>query len=242
MRCISTRDRPADDFRIRHSHRGRGERRATGLPGRALHGPLRPTRNEPARHHIVRVGWDTSTLPDEAHVDIWALAHGLPARLDSTRWTRRAIVSAAADAGTPDAPAILGNLAELGLIVEVSPGTEQAREFASSYRLHSLMIGLGNSPAEPDFDAIGFAGSPPMATVTPRVFEIWQWAHLWPTLWAACEGLAFVAGETETGNAEDSDPERVLDLVIEAMRMLISRSAAYLDVATSPPGGTGSAP
>ncbi len=46
------------------------------------------------------------------------------------------------------APAILDSLAGLGLIAEVIPGTEQAREFARSYRLHSLLMGLGNTPDE----------------------------------------------------------------------------------------------
>lgn len=197
-------------------------------------GPFHPSRNAPARHHIVRVGWETPKLPDEAHVDIWALAHGLPARVDAVRWTRAAIVEAADDAGMPDAAAILDSLAELGLIAEVSPGTPQAREFAESYRLHSLMIGLGNSPQDPVHDGIGFAGMPPVVKVAPRVYEIWQWAHVWPNVWAACEGLAWVAGEADGSDADDADVDQVLDLVLTAMRTLISRNAAYLDVAAVP--------
>jgi len=198
-------------------------------------GPFHPSRNGPAKHHIVRVGWDTPKLPDEAHVDIWALAHGLPTRED-VRWTRRAIIQAAEEAGMPDAPAILDNLAGLGLIAEVSPKTQQAHEFANSYRLQSLLIGLGNSPDDPLLDGIGLMGLAPMVKVRPRVFEIWQWAHLWPTVWAACEGLAYVAGQAEGSSPDAADPEKVLDLVLEAMRTLISANAAYLDVATASGG------
>lgn len=197
-------------------------------------GPFHPSRNAPARHHIVRVGWETPKLPDEAHVDIWALAHGLPARVDTVRWTRAAIIEAAQDAGMADAEATLDSLADLGLIAEVTPGTEQARTFATSYRLQSLMIGLGNSPQDPVLDGIGFAGLPPVVKVRPRVFEIWQWAHLWPTVWAACEGLAWVAGEAAESSPEAADPEKVLDVVLDAIRTLISRNAAYLDVAATP--------
>jgi hypothetical protein len=197
-------------------------------------GPFHPTRGGPAKHHIVRVGWETPKLPDEAHVDIWALAHGMLAQGNAIRWTRRAIIEAADKADMPDAAAILDNLAKLGLIVEVTPGTEQAREFASSYRLQSLLIGLGNSPDDPMLDAIGLAGVTPMVKVRPRVYEIWQWAHLWPTLWAACEGLASAAEETEEGSTDAADPEQVLDLMFEAMRTLISSNAAYLDVANTP--------
>lgn len=197
-------------------------------------GPFYPTRNGPAQHHIVRVGWDTPKLPDEEHVDIWALAHGLPARAFTVRWTRRAIIEAADEAGMPDASAILDNLADLGLIAEVTPGTEQAREFARAYRLKSLLMGLGNTPDDPVLDGIGLAGMAPIAKVRPRIYEVWEWAHLWPTIWQACEGLAWVAQQSQDPHPPASDPEQVLDLVLEAMRTLISRSAMYLDVVVTP--------
>ncbi len=203
-------------------------------------GPFHPSRNGPAKHHIVRVGWETPKLPDEEHVDIWALAHGLPDRVETTRWTRQAIIEAAQDADMPDAAAILDNLAGLGLIAEVSPGTEQAREFAESYRLQSLLIGLGNSPEDPILDGIGLIGIPPVVKVRPRVFEIWQWAHLWPTIWAACEGLAYVSAQGADPSPETTEPEQVLDLVLDSLRTLISRNAVYLDVAMTPAGSDGS--
>ena len=204
-------------------------------------GPFHPRRHEPPKHHIVRVGWETPKLPDEAHVDIWALAHGLPARVDTVRWTRQAIIDAADDAGMPDAAAILDSLADLGLIAEVIPGTAQAREFAGFYRLQSLLIGLGNSPEDPVLDGIGVAGMPPVVKVRPRVFEIWEWAHLWPSVWSACEGLAWVAGEADGTHSDQADPVKVLDVMFEAMRTLISRNAAYLDVAPNSPGESRSA-
>ncbi|MGI8628324.1 MAG: hypothetical protein ACR2J5_17415 [Geodermatophilaceae bacterium] len=197
-------------------------------------GPFHPSRNGPAKHHIVRVGWETPKIPDEDHLDVWALAHGLPGRVDSVRWTRRAIIEAADEAEMPDAAAVLDNLTDLGLVVEVTPGTEQAREFADSYRLQSLLIGLGNSPDDPVLDGIGLPGVAPMLKVRPRVFEIWQWAHLWPTIWAACEGLAYVAGRTEGATPEAADPDKVLDLMFEAIRTLVLGNAVYLDVAVNP--------
>lgn len=197
-------------------------------------GPFHPSEGAPVKHHIIRVGWDTPKLPDESHLDIWALAHGLPSRLDTVPWTRQAIVDAADDAGMPDAAAILDSLAGWGVITEVTPGTAQAREFAESHRLQSLLIGLGNSPDDPVLDGIGLAGIPAMVKVRPRVFEIWQWAHLWPSVWAACEGLASVAGQAEGARPEDGDPDVFLDFMLESIRMLVSHSAAYLDVTPSP--------
>jgi hypothetical protein len=166
------------------------------------------------------------------------LAHGEPTGTETGRWTRQAIIDVADTAEMPNAAAILDTLADLGLIAEVRPGTEQAREFAGSYRLQSLMIGLGNSPEDPVLDGIGLAGIPPVVKVRPRVFEIWQWAHLWPSLWAACEGLAWVAGQAaqveEADRPKEADPEALLDFVLEATRTLMWRNAVYLDVATTP--------
>ncbi len=201
-------------------------------------GPFHPVRNGPAKHHIVRVGWETPKLPDEDHLDIWALAHGLPGRIEQTRWTRQAIIDAAEEAEMSDAAATLDNLAKLGLIAEVPPGPEQARKFAQSYRMQSLLIGLGNSPDDPVLDGIGLVGIAPVVKVRPRIFEIWQWAHLWPSLWAACEGLAYVAAQGQQPTPETTQPEKVLDVVLEALRTLISRHAAYLDLATTRPEGS----
>lgn len=197
-------------------------------------GPFHPDQNAPIKHHIVRVGWNTPKLPDEAHFNIWALAHGLPTRMD-TRWTRQAIIEAADEAGMAEAAAILDTLAGLGLIAEVIPETGQAREFAGSYRLQSLMIGLGNTPEDPVLDGIGWAGLPPVVKVRPRIFHVWQLAHLWPSLWSACEGLAWANAQVpEDTFPEYTDPRGVLDLILEALRALIWCSAAYLDVATPP--------
>ncbi|MBA3278465.1 MAG: hypothetical protein H0U22_07065 [Geodermatophilaceae bacterium] len=161
--------------------------------------------------------------------------------MDTVRWTRQAIIDAADLVGMPDAAAILDSLADLGLIAEVIPGTAQAREFAGFYRLQSLLIGLGNSPEDPVLDGIGLAGMPPVVKVRPRVFEIWEWAHLWPSVWSACEGLAWVAGEADGTHSDQADPVKVLDVMFEAMRTLISRNAAYLDVAPNSPGESRSA-
>lgn len=193
-------------------------------------GPFHPQRHEPPRHHIVRVGWDTPKLPDEAHLDIWALAHGLPGRITEVPWTRTAIVQAAEDAGMPDAPGILEHLAELGLIAELAPGPEAARRFAETHRMQTLLIGLGNSPDDPALDAIGLAGLPPVVKVRPRLFQIWQWAHLWPNLWAACEGLAASVTEAPDGAAPAADLDAELAILLDGLRTLIAHNAVYLDV------------
>jgi len=196
-------------------------------------GPFHPTLGGPPKHHIVRVGWNTPKLQDEAHFDIWALAHGLPAEMSTEPWTRQALIDAADDAEKPGAATILDNLVELGLVVEVARGSDRAREFANSYCVRSLLMGLGNTREDPARDGIGIAGLPPILKVRPRVFEIWQWAHLWPTIWSACEGIALVTNPVEGSGAEHASPESVLDFMLDAFRDLISHGAIYLDLQTT---------
>ncbi len=193
-------------------------------------GPFHPTQGAPAKHHIVRIGWNTPKLRDEAHFNIWALAHGMPSRLGTVPWTRQVLIETATEAEVPAAAEILDSLEALGLIVAVAPGSDGAREFAAAYRVRPLLIGLGNTADDQVLDGIGLPGIPPLLKVRPRIFEIWQWAHLWPSIWAACEGFASVAGQAQDADAE---PAAILDFMLEALRTLIAHNAVYLDVVTS---------
>lgn len=197
-------------------------------------GPFHPGRGAPPKHHIVRVGRDTPKLPDETHFDVWALSHGLPARIGHMPWTRQAVARVATDAGVPDPEAVLDSLLELGLVVEVVPGTPGAVDFARRHRVHSLLIGLGNGPEDPFLDGIGLPGLPPLARVEPRVYELWQWAHLWPDLWSACQGFTEAARESGASGEEEPDPARWLDVALGDLRTLIAHNAAYLDTARQP--------
>ncbi|MDQ3733600.1 MAG: hypothetical protein M3400_06310 [Actinomycetota bacterium] len=203
-------------------------------------GPFHPTQGAPAKHHIVRVGWNTPKLPDQAHFDMWALAHGLPSRLGGAPWTRQVLIETATEAEVPGAAEILDNLVRLGLTVEVMPGSDQAQKFAQAYRVRPLLIGLGNTAADPVLDGIGLAGVPPLVRVRPRVFEIWEWTHLWPSIWTACEGFASVANQAADASAEPAEPQALLDFMLDAFRTLIAHSAIYLDVVTTAPGRSAS--
>ena len=223
------------------------------LPVGHYQGAFHPGRGLPPSHHVVRMGWEAVRLTEEIEVDVWGLAHGLPAEMETAKaWNRACVLDAAAEAGHPGAEPVLDRLLDRGLVVEVGPGTAQAREFARFHRLQPLLVGLGQAPDEsvvpaesvapdgapaPDggqprgepVDAIGVPGLLVALRATPRVFEVWEWAHLWPDLWSACEGLAEAgrdAGETEP---TATDPDEVLTFVLGAAQTLIAHGAAYLD-------------
>lgn len=193
-------------------------------------GPFHAVADSPPLHHVVRVGWTAAHLPDEQHVDVWGLVHGLPARIEHVRWTRAAVLAAADEVDLPDADATIDHLIELGVAVEVQPGTPQAVDFARSHRVQALLVGLGNTPDAAQPDGIGLIGLPPVVQVRPQVFEFWQLAQLWPTLWAGCEAFAQVARDQGDERAEQTDPEQILDYFLAALRILIAHNAVFLDV------------
>jgi hypothetical protein len=199
------------------------------LPVGHYQGPFHPGGGLPPSHHLVRLGWEPVQLTEEIEVDVWGLAHGLPAeQAGAGAWTRSAVLDAALDAGHSDAGPVLDRLLDRGLVVEVTPGTGEAREFARRHRLQPLLIGLGQTPAEP-LDAIGVPGLVVALRATPRVFEVWEWTHLWPDLWAACEGLAEAGRDTGRKDPTETDPDQVLTFVLGAVQTLIAHGAAYLD-------------
>ncbi|GAA3388208.1 hypothetical protein [Cryptosporangium minutisporangium] len=192
-------------------------------------GAVHPGDGRPPSYHVVRAGWEPYRLADETELDVWGIAHGLPDELTLRgAWTRAAVLAAAAQAGHADVEPVLDSLLDRGLAVEVRPGTEQAREFARHHRIQPLLLGLGRAPGE-ELDGIGVPGLVLALRATPRVLEVWEWAHLWPDLWSACEGLAEAARDTGRTEPSDADPDQVLTFVLGAVQTLIAHGAAYLD-------------
>lgn len=192
-------------------------------------GPHHPARGEPPAYHGLRIGWSSLRLPDREHADLWALTRGLPERLDARVWDREAVLEAAAEARIDEAEARLDHLVELGAVAEVHFATAQAVEFARTHLVQAMLVGLGNSadPAEPP--GIGIPGLPPVVRVDPEVYEIWQLAPLWPTLWGGCESFAKVDRDHGETRADRIHPERVLDRFLTAIRVLIAHHAVFLD-------------
>jgi hypothetical protein len=192
-------------------------------------GPFHPHRNAPPAYWVVRLGWDSPLLPDQATANVWALAHGLSGYGDRVPWTRRALCAAARQAGVADPDAVLTGLVERGLAVEIAPGTAEAAEFAATHRVQSLLLGLGELPDSPGFDGIGLLGMPAVARVPLGTYEFWQWGHLWPTLAEAAAGLAEMAGQSPEHAPEEADPPAVLDRILRELHSLLAVGAVYLD-------------
>jgi hypothetical protein len=192
-------------------------------------GPFHPHRDAPPAYWVVRLGWDSPLLPDQATANVWALAHGLSGPGDRVPWTRRAVCAAARDAGVADPDAVLTALVERGLVAEVAPGTAAAAEFAATHRVQSLLLGLGELPDSPGLDGIGLLGMPPVARVPLGTYEFWQWGHLWPTLAEAAAGLAEMAAQYPEHTPEEADPAAVLDRVLRELHSLLAVGAVYLD-------------
>lgn len=192
-------------------------------------GPFHQHRAEPPSYWVVRLGWDSPLLPDRASADVWTLAHGLPDLVHEEPWTRSALRAAAVEAGVHDSDTVLDTLVERGLVVELSPGTEEAAAFARTHRVQSLLLGLGQQPDRPGVDGIGLLGMPALAQVHAATYEFWQWGHLWPTLAEAAEGLAEMAAQAPQHTRHQADPAAVLDRLLRELHVLLCGNAVYLD-------------
>jgi len=199
------------------------------LPIGHYHGAAHPGGGLPASYHLVRMGWEPVPLDDEGALDVWGFAHGLPAELERTGvWGRAEVLTAAGEAGIEEAEQVLDGLLDRGLVVELEPGTDEARDFARYHRVRPLLLGLGRPPGE-TLDGLGVPGLTTALRAAPRVIEIWEWAHLWPDLWSACEGLAEAARDTGSTEKSETDPGEVLVFALGALQTLVAHGAAYLD-------------
>jgi hypothetical protein len=192
-------------------------------------GPFHQHRGAPPAYWVVRLGWDSPLLQDQATADVWALAHGRRDQTDRAPWTRTELCRAARAAGVDQPDAVLDALIGRGLVAEVGPGTAEAAEFAGTHRVQSLLLGLGELPDDPGVDGIGLLGMPPLARVHLATFEFWQWGHLWPTLTEAAGGLAEMAAESPGHTPEEADSRQVLDRILRDLHQLLSVGAVYLD-------------
>lgn len=171
----------------------------------------------------VRIGPELVRL-DDSRFAVWALAHGTPDKPADRAWDRAAVVEAAQRAGLPEAAATVEVLLAEHLLTEVT----EAVDFARRYRLVPLMLGLGNSPEEPGLYSVGLIGQP-IVTMSSTAYDLYQWAHLDPDLWVACEGAAETARRVGIEDPEATDPHRLLDGLLTNLHTLLAPNAVYLD-------------
>ncbi|SSC23032.1 Hypothetical protein KLENKIAIHU_1630, partial [Klenkia terrae] len=174
--------------------------------GHAL-GPFHPAPGESARHHVVRIGWETPKLVGEAERTAWEHALGHP------------------DPGTD--PAVVDALVARGLVARVDDTREARIAFARAHRVQPL--GMGTLATEDGGRVLG-TWSRPSATTDPEAFDIWAWAHLFPTLEAAAAGLAGASSVADTGGPQPPTGDAVLDRLLDRLPELLAAELVYLDV------------
>jgi hypothetical protein len=189
-----------------------------------------PRDDTESEFHVVRIGWEMYELEDAGQFALWALGHGLPEPGDdgTAPWTRSALVGATRASGIPNVGDALADLLARDLLIEVTPGTAEAVEFARVCRTRSLLVGLGNTLEDPLHYAIGASENTPVVRVSSFAYELWKWGHACDSLWQACHIFA-AAGEPD--DPEESDPERVLTRCLAAIQVLLASGAIYLDEA-----------
>ena len=172
----------------------------------------------PPGHRTVRIGRSRVSFTDPEPFLVWAAAHRPPGDLGAP-WGRAEIAAAAK---VDDPEPVIDRLLEDGLLVE--PGDPEA--FAKKHKAVPILIALGNTADEPDRYGIGLFGLDPVITVSPLVYELWQWGTISVSVWALCEAFA-IANSRATGVPIAA--EAVLAEFVAALPALVGSNAVYLD-------------
>ncbi|TDV40078.1 hypothetical protein [Actinophytocola oryzae] len=109
--------------------------------------------------------------------------------------------------------------------------TDDPIAFASAHRLLPLALGLGNTVEEPWLFSAGLLYQPLVAMTGP-LYDLWQWAHLSPDLWSACQEAAAVAVAAGVTTTEQTEPAEVLAGALETAPHLLASRVACFDVRT----------
>ncbi|WP_148086384.1 hypothetical protein [Micromonospora sp. HM5-17] len=178
--------------------------------------------------HEIRRGTEIHEVSDDEFL-AWVAAHGTdetpaagPPSLDLVERELRA-------QGLAAPAAVVDRLLDRGLLTAFPSDDTAAAAFARAHRVVPTLLGLGNSPEEPELYSIGLIGAA-VVQVSRPVFELWSWAGLEADLWSACE--SFAAQEREAGGTDPElcDPGRVLAGFLTALAGLLAVQAVYLDV------------
>lgn len=177
----------------------------------------------------VRRGATFHELTDDQFA-IWSAAHGTQEAVQAdVAWQRRSVEEHPQVAGLAGASGLIDEMLDIGLLAEVTPGWDQVLEFARSYRLVPLMLGLGNSTDDHGLFDIGFLHQPVLSVSYP-IYDLWQWSTVDDSVWATCENAADVAQRSGYTNPDYVDPARLLTGLLHSLHALLVAGAAYLDI------------
>jgi hypothetical protein len=174
----------------------------------------------------VRVGADLQRL-SAADFSVWAMAHG-PADHVPRPWTGDELADQARTVGLADAPDRLARLFETGLVALAAAGTPSGLALAQRVRMVPLVLGLGNSAANPDAYSVGLPGRP-LAVLSAAAYDLFEWSTMETSLWRACQGAAATAARVGIEDPLASDPEAVLAALLADLHRLLTPNAVCLD-------------
>jgi len=174
----------------------------------------------------VRVGAQLRRL-SATDFSVWAMAHG-PADHVPRPWTSDELAAQARTVGLADAPERLARLQESGLVAFAAPGTASGLALAQQVRMVPLVLGLGNSSANPDAYSVGLPGRP-LAVLSAAAYDLFEWATMETSLWRACQGAAATAARVGIDDPQASDPEALLASLLSDLHRLLTPNAVCLD-------------
>ncbi|MEU7750859.1 hypothetical protein [Micromonospora sp. NPDC049171] len=197
------------------------------LPVGRYAGTFHPAVGAPVKYHSLSIGRLSVTIEDPQVFAVWTAAHRPIDRPDAT-WDRAAVIEAAGQLGVADPARIVAEFLEDGLLVEMTP---DVADFARAYRVHPLMVSLGNTPNDPLRYGIGVFGAAPVLRLPALTHDVWQWSSVGASLWDVGQVVADAGAQAEVTDTREHDPRHVLREFLAALPLLVGANAACLDEA-----------
>jgi hypothetical protein len=190
-----------------------------------------PKAGGPPKYRSLRIGRLWINLKTEDAFAVWAAAHR-PTDVADEPWTRARVLDVARNRLGADEPEqAMEGFFETGVLVEVTPGTPDAVDFAKHHRVLPLMVSLGNTPEDLDAYGVGLFGLPPVITV-PRLVEFFlRWSPYAQNLWEVCREYAAAKTKNGVTDPAERDPKTALDTFLRSLHTLLGPNAACIDEA-----------
>jgi hypothetical protein len=177
---------------------------------------------------LVRISTEVVRLPADTF-RVWELAHGHPDSVLEHDWTITQLTEVASQDGVTDPASAITNLVDRQVAAVVGRALDDRIAFGRRHLFVPTMVGLGNSSDDPGSFGIGLPVGP-VVKVNALLFDLYEWAHLDPDLWTACQNAAAVNRKLEVPDAVATNADQMLAALVDQFHaaFLVS-GAGYVD-------------
>lgn len=183
-----------------------------------------------SRDHVelVRISTEVVRLTADTF-RVWELAHGHPDYVLEHDWTIAQLTEVASQDGVTDPAAAITKLVDHQVAAVVGGALDDRIAFGRRHLFVPTMLGLGNTSDDPASFGIGLPLGP-VVEVSALLFDLYEWGHLDPDLWTACQNAAAVNRKLEVPDPAATNADQMLVALVDQFHAaFLVTGAGYLD-------------